>query len=108
MIVARDRVKTMASRVRSTLGHCAFKEIPYSGKLLREKTFANFVAIRESVLREILGAWHPLAQQKFSPRKFPATRYAGLHASYRRNFTISLVSHKGCGLIVTQKWESPV
>ena len=70
--------------------------LPYSRKLLREKTFANFTVLWlfAKVFPRNLGAWHSLAQQKwairenflsknrffsnlwkFLPQKFPAIWY---------------------------------
>ena len=70
--------------------------LPYSGKLSREKTFANFAVLwlYAKVFSMKFGAWRPLARQKraihesflrenhifhqfasFLPRKFPAIQY---------------------------------
>ena len=50
-------------------------KLPYSGKLLREKTFANFAVLWQytKIFSAKFGTWHSLAKannpQKFSPRK---------------------------------------
>ena len=61
------------------------EEIPYNGKLSREKTFSpNFAVLwpYAKVFSAKFGAWCPLALQKrairesFLPRKFPTMRYS--------------------------------
>ena len=45
--------------------------VPYSGKLLREKTFVNFTVLwlYTKVFSARFGAWHPLALQKRAIRE---------------------------------------
>ena len=45
--------------------------VPYSGKLLREKTFVNFTVLwlYAKVFSARFGAWHPLALQKRAIRE---------------------------------------
>ena len=68
--------------------------VPYSGKLSKEKTFANFAVLwlYAKVFFVKFGSWHPFVRQKrairesFLPRKFPAVRYM------KNNFTIVVMS----------------
>ena len=78
-------------RVRTHPLNVVMLQLLYSGKLSREKTFANFVVLWLYTKITKFGAWHPLAWEKqaireslkieFSPicesflsRKFPAIR----------------------------------
>ena len=68
--------------------------IPYSGKLSKEKTFANFAVLwlYTKVFFVKFGSWHPFVRQKqairesFLPQKFPAVRYI------KNNSTIVVMS----------------
>ena len=70
------------------ISHFNIRMLPYSGKLLREKTFVNFVAICKSFFREIWGCgvfwWHQRAIREnvcesFLPQKFLTVRYLGVY-----------------------------
>jgi len=54
-----------------TLSHGSGLVVPYSGKLSREKTFANFAVLwlYAKVFSTKFGAWHPLAWQKWAIRE---------------------------------------
>ena len=50
------------------------REVPYSGKLSREKTFKNFAILQQSAKLFFTKCSLPTDLQSFLPRKFPTIR----------------------------------